>query len=102
MIPKKADMNLLAMNEKAWIWLAMDGSDETRDGTPVMEKFAVKFKEPETAKLFESVFNSAKPKATERKTEEKKSLPVPVVEKKKESPKERLTFCNLEVLNDVI
>lgn len=96
--PKKADMNLLAMNEKAWIWLAMDGSDETRDGTPVMEKFAVKFKEPETAKLFESVFNSAKPKAAEKKVEEKKALPVPVIEKKKESPKGRLTFIEIDVI----
>ena len=54
-------MKLLTMNEKAWIWTAMDGSDETRDGTPVLEKFAVRFKEIETAKEFEKVFNANKP-----------------------------------------
>ena len=54
-------MKLLTMNEKAWIWTAMDGSDETRDGTPVLEKFAVRFKEIETAKEFEKVFNENKP-----------------------------------------
>ena len=53
-------MKLLAMNEKAWIWTAMDGSDETRDGSPFLEIFAVRFKEIETAKEFETVFNDNK------------------------------------------
>ena len=59
----------MTMNEKAWIWTAMDGSDETRDGTPILEKFAVRFKEVETAKEFEKVFNENKPSKT---VEEKK------------------------------
>ena len=72
----QAEMSLLAMNEKAWIWTAMDASDETRNGTAVLEKFAVRFKEVDTAKDFEKVFN-------ESKVVKKQEVP----EKKKESPK---------------
>ena len=72
----QAEMSLLAMNEKAWIWTAMDASDETRNGTAVLEKFAVRFKEIDTAKDFEKVFNEAK-------VVKKQEVP----EKKKESPK---------------
>ena len=91
------------MNEKAWIWTAMDGSDETRDGTPILEKFAVRFKEVETAKDFEKVFNENKPSKTveEKKVfyqltiyslrtylqEEPKTLAPPAAEKKKDSSK---------------
>ena len=46
--------------DTAWIWTAMDGSDETTDGTPVMEKFAIRFKLPETAAEFAKVFNREK------------------------------------------